>query len=97
MLIDFKVDKDEYGYFVLAYRLTGGVEIQFNTNNTLAMTLNLLPNEFAEFLTVKFKSEEKPKNNRMHFSDYDDAVACMEGLRALLPKAIETNNLFLAE
>ena len=54
MLIDFKIDEDEYGYFVLAYRLTGGVEVQFNTNNTMAMTLNLLPEEFAEFLTVKF-------------------------------------------
>jgi hypothetical protein len=61
------------------------------------MTLNLLPEEFAEFLTVKFHSEEKPKNNRMHFSNYEDAITCMEGLRALIPKAIETNNLFLAE
>ena len=41
MLIDFKVEEDEYGYYVVAYRLVGGVEIQFNTNKTLAMTLNL--------------------------------------------------------
>jgi hypothetical protein len=96
MLIDFKIKQDEYGYFVVAYRLTGGVEIQYETNKTLAMTLNLLPEEYIEFIVNRFHSEEKAKNDKMHFSNYDDAENCRDGLRTLIPKAIETGNLFLA-
>ena len=97
MLIDFKVEEDEYVYYVVAYRLVGGVEIQFNTNKTLAMTLNLNPEDLKYFIINEYHSEEKSKNDRMHFKDYDLAIDCMEGLRDLIPKAIKTGNLFLAE
>lgn len=97
MLIDFKVDKDEYGYFVLGYRMMGKVEIQFNTNKTLAMTFNLLPDEYKEYIIDTYGSEEKLKNDRLHFSTYQSAVKCAEGLRDLVPKAMATGNLHLAE
>ena len=97
MLIDFKVEEDEYGYYVVAYRMVGGVEIQFNTNKTLAMTLNLLPEDIKYFLFEQYHSDEKSKNDRMHFHDYDLAVDCANGLRDLIPKAIATGNLHLAE
>jgi len=97
MLIDFKVEEDEYGYYVVAYRMVGGVEIQFNTNKTLAMTLNLLPEDIKYFLFEQYHSDEKSKNDRMHFQDYDLAVDCADGLRDLIPKAIATGNLHLAE
>jgi hypothetical protein len=97
MLVDFKIDEDKYGYYVIAYRILNGVEIQFDTNNTIAMLINLLPSDYAIFIANEFGSDAEAKNNRMHFQDYDKAVVCMESLRDLIPKAIETGNLHLAE
>ncbi len=97
MLVDFKIDEDKYGYYVIAYRILNGVEIQFDTNNTIAMLINLLPSDYAIFIANEFGSDTEAKNNRMHFQDYDKAVVCMESLRDLIPKAIETGNLYLAE
>lgn len=95
--VDFKILEDEFGYFVVAYRIVGGVELLFDTSNTIAMTFNLLPDEYSEFVHGRFGSDEKPKNRRMHFASYDAAVVCRDGLRALIPIAVETGNLFFAE
>lgn len=97
MLIDFKVEEDKYGYYVIAYRMFNGIELQFNTNRTIAMTLNLLPEDYQFFIFNEFGSDEKPKNDRMHFQDYEKAVECAEALHDLIPKAIATGNLHLAE
>ena len=40
MIIDFKIQEDEYGYYVVAYRNLGGVQLVFETNKTIATTLN---------------------------------------------------------
>ena len=61
------------------------------------MTLNLLPEEIKEYIYMEFGSDEKPKNDRMHFADYDKAKKCVEGLRDLIPKAIKTGNLHLSQ
>jgi len=97
MIVDFKMKKDEFGYYVVAYRIKDGVEIVFETNQTISALLNLLPEEYIEFIKFKFKSDEDPKNRKMHFSNIDDADECLKELRELIPLAIETNNLFLAE
>ena len=97
MLIDFKIQEDDYGYYVLAYRIVGGVEIQFDTLRTLATMLNLSHENMKYYISHEFNSDEQPKNDRLHFVNYDDAIECREGLRALIPKAIETGNLYLAE
>ncbi len=97
MIIDFKIQEDEYGYYVVAYRNLGGVQLVFETNKTIASTLNLFEDEYKEFIHCEFGSDEVSKNQKMHFKDYEKAVACRDRLRDLIPKAIETGNLFLAQ
>ena len=93
---DFVILEDEFGYYVSGYRIVGGVESLYCSNGTIAAMLNLLPSEYAEFIHVKFNSDQEPKNEKMHFSTYEAAEVCRDGLRALLPRAIETGNLFFA-
>ena len=97
MIIDFKIQEDEYGYYVVAYRNLGGVQLVFETNKTIATTLNLFEDEYKEFIHCEFGSDEVSKNQKMNFKDYEKAVACRDRLRDLIPKAIETGNLFLAQ
>ena len=96
MLIDFKIEQDEFGYYVVAYRFIGRTEIQYNNNKTMGNMLNLKPEEIGQYIHTMYNSEEKSKNGRMHFTDYFQAQQCVEGMRNLIPKAIRTNNLFLA-
>ena len=96
MLIDFKTEQDEFGYYVVAYRFIGRTEIQYDNNRTMGNMLNLKAEEIAQYIHDVYHSEEQSKNGRMHFQDYFQAQQCVEGLRALIPKAIRTNNLFLA-
>lgn len=97
MIIDFKIQEDEYGYYVVAYRNLGGIQLVFETNKTIATTLNLFEDEYKEFIHCEFGSDEVSKNQKMHFKDYEKAVVCRDRLRDLIPKAIETGNLFLAQ
>jgi hypothetical protein len=63
----------------------------------MASLLNLFHKDYMDFIYHEFGSDEKSKDDKMHFSDYSKAEICMNGLRDLIPKAIETNNLFFAQ
>ena len=94
--VDFKVQRDEFGYFVVAYRVRAGVEQRFETCPAMARLLNLTPEDLAFFLADRFGGEAETKNRKTHFADFASAAACRDGLRELIPVAIETGNLFLA-
>ena len=94
-IIDFKVRQDDFGYYVIAYRVVAGVESRYETSTAMARLLNLTPEDLNEFLTNQFNGEAETKNKRIHFADYRVACACRDGLRDLIPKAIATGNLFL--
>lgn len=91
--IDFKVEKDQFGYYVVGYVMRGSVENQYQTNSALGILLNLKPEEVKYYLHEEYGSEEKSKNNKMHFQDYQKASDCADGLRDLIPLAKETGNL----
>jgi len=93
--IDFKILKDEYGYYVVAYTMRGKVEVQYATNSTLGILLNLKASDIKYYIHEEFDSDKVSKNDKMHFQDYQKAVDCMDGLRDLIPKAIETGNLYI--
>ena len=97
MIIDFKIQEDEYGYYVVAYRNVGGVQLVFETNRAIANTFNFFEKDYKEFIHCEFGSDEVSKNQKMHFQDYEKAVKCRDALRDIVPKAIETGNLFLAQ
>ncbi len=94
-VVDFKVRRDAFGYYVVAYRVVAGVESRYETSTAMGRLLNLEPKDLNEFLTNQFGGETETKNKRIHFADYRTAAACRDGLRDLIPKAIETGNLFL--
>ena len=93
--IDFKVLKDQYGYYVVGYIMRGNVESQYQTNTALGILLNLNKEDVKFFLHDKFGSEEESKNDKMHFADYQTASDCVDGLRDLIPMAKETGNLYI--
>lgn len=95
MVFDFKVQKDDYGYYIVGYRLTNGVMSLYDTNSLISTAFNFLKNDYVEYLKDVYQCDEKPINDRMHFKNYEMAVECMNGLRDIVPRAIETGNLFL--
>jgi len=95
MLIDFKVRKDDFGYYVVAYRVVAGVETRWETCDAMARVLNLEPKDMSTFLADKFGGDTETKNKRVHFATRAEAMVCRDGLRDLIPLAIETNNLYL--
>ena len=96
MKMDFKILNDRFGYYVVGYRMMGTTEIQYTTNKTIADVFNLRSDDIKEYFHAEFNADEKSKNDRQHFQNYDDAVKCMESMRDLVPKAIQTGNFFLA-
>ena len=96
MTLDFKIQQDEYGYYVIAYRLIGGVEMQYQTNSTISAILKLSSKDYREYIYNVYHSDEESKNNKMHFALYEDALKCQQGLRELIPIGLETGNIFLA-
>jgi len=95
MKIDFKIQKDSFGYYVVAYRILDGTEIQYSTCKSMGILLNFLEQDLKDFFHLEFGSDEKPKNNIMHFKEYDLAEKCVNAMRNLLPKGFETGNIFL--
>lgn len=95
MPVDFKVLRDDFGYYVVAYRVRGGVEQRFETCPAMGRLLNLTAEEVAFLLADRFGGEPVTKDRKVHFADYAAAAACREGMRGLIPLAIETGNLFL--
>jgi hypothetical protein len=94
--LDFKIQKDEYGYFIIAYRIIDGVELQYQTNTAISAILKLTPKDYKEFIFNVYHSDEESKNDKMHFELYEDAIKCQQGLRELIPIGFETGNIFLA-
>ena len=96
MKIDFKVQKDLFGYYVVAYRMIDTTEIRYTTCKSISILLNFLEDDLKCFFHEEFGSDEKPKNNIMHFQSYELANNCVEKLREIVPKGFETGNIFLA-
>jgi hypothetical protein len=96
MILDFKIQQDEFGFFVIAYRLIGGVELQYQTCTAISAILKLSPKDYKEYIFNVYHSDEESKNDKMHFSLYEDALKCQQGLRELIPIGLETGNIFLA-
>ena len=40
MILDFKIQQDEFGFFVIAYRLIGGVELQYQTCTAISAIIS---------------------------------------------------------
>ena len=95
MKIDFKIKKDQFGYYVIAYRLINGVELQYQTCKSMGILLNFLESDLKAFFHNELGSDSESKNNIMHFQDYITASKCVDYLRNILPKGFETGNIYL--
>lgn len=93
--IDFKVRQDAFGYYVIAYKIVAGIESRYETSDAMSILLNLKPSELNEYLQYEYGGEMEVKNKRVHFSSFQDAMTCCNGLRDLIPKAIATGNLYI--
>lgn len=96
MILDSKIKKDCYGYYVSIYRIIDGVEIEYTTNKAISNILNFLEKDYKDWLIYEFESDEKSKNNIMHFQTYEKADRFANELRNIIPKGIKENRLFLA-
>ena len=96
MKLDFKIKQDEFGYYVSMYRFVDGVEQRYDTCKSMSIVLNLPEKDLMTFFYIEFGSDEKPKNNIMHFSDYSKAMNCIDKMRDVVKKGYETGNIFLA-
>ena len=75
--------------------MQNGITSLYDTNSLISTALNMFRDDFIEYLIDMYGCESISKNDRMHFTDYEMAVKCRDELSDIIPKAVETGNLFL--
>ena len=96
MTLDAKIKKDCFGYYVVLYRIIDGIETEYVTNKAISNILNFLEKDYKDWLICEFESDEKSKNNIMHFQTYEKANKLVDELRNIIPRGLKENKLFLA-